>query len=118
MLGFNLQQHEGGSPNKQSNHQVMSTERTQQNEVANRAYRLWENAGRPHGRDLEFWVQAEAEAHSHETGDTGGLPNTAAGSPIQAPQSTSSVATQTRASQHRTGSSGQGAARKGTGRAR
>jgi hypothetical protein len=26
-----------------------------------RAYQLWEQAGRPSGRDLEFWVQAERE---------------------------------------------------------
>ncbi|HEY5909517.1 MAG TPA: DUF2934 domain-containing protein [Verrucomicrobiae bacterium] len=96
----------------------MSTERTHQNEVANRAYRLWESAGRPHGRDLEFWVQAEAETHGHVTSDTTGFPDTAAESPIQAPQSTPSVATHTRGFQHRTGSSAQSAARKGTGRAR
>jgi len=40
----------------------MSTEITSHNEVTNRAYRLWEQAGRPQGRDLEFWTQAEAEA--------------------------------------------------------
>ena len=39
----------------------MSIENTQHNEVASRAYGLWERAGRPHGRDLEFWVRAEAE---------------------------------------------------------
>jgi prepilin-type N-terminal cleavage/methylation domain-containing protein/prepilin-type processing-associated H-X9-DG protein len=42
----------------------MSTEITRHNEVTNRAYRLWEQAGRPHGRDLEFWIQAEAEARA------------------------------------------------------
>ena len=42
----------------------MSTEIIQNNEVTNRAYRLWEQAGRPQGRDLEFWVQAEAEARA------------------------------------------------------
>jgi len=39
----------------------MSTELIRDNEIASRAYRLWQQAGRPHGRDLEFWVQAEAE---------------------------------------------------------
>ena len=42
----------------------MSTAIIQNNEVTNRAYRLWEQAGRPHGRDLEFWIQAEAEARA------------------------------------------------------
>ena len=30
-------------------------------EVAQRAYQLWEAAGRPIGRDLEYWLQAESE---------------------------------------------------------
>lgn len=29
--------------------------------VASHAYILWEKAGRPHGRDTEFWLQAEKE---------------------------------------------------------
>lgn len=28
------------------------------------AYQLWENAGRPAGRDLEFWLAAEAEVRA------------------------------------------------------
>ncbi len=28
--------------------------------VRNEAYRLWEEAGRPHGRDADFWHQASA----------------------------------------------------------
>jgi prepilin-type N-terminal cleavage/methylation domain-containing protein len=42
----------------------MSTENKPNNEVASRAYRLWELAGRPHGQDLAFWIQAEAEARA------------------------------------------------------
>ncbi|MGY4502002.1 hypothetical protein ACVWYH_005959 [Bradyrhizobium sp. GM24.11] len=30
-------------------------------ETRKRAYELWENAGRPEGRDLEFWLRAESE---------------------------------------------------------
>ena len=26
-----------------------------------RAYRIWELNGRPHGKDMEFWLQAETE---------------------------------------------------------
>jgi len=26
-----------------------------------RSYLLWQDAGRPHGRDMEFWLRAEAE---------------------------------------------------------
>ena len=32
--------------------------------IANRAYRLWEKAGRPSGKDLDFWLAAENE-HDH-----------------------------------------------------
>ncbi|MET4631001.1 hypothetical protein ABIB83_008061 [Bradyrhizobium sp. I1.8.5] len=30
-----------------------------EDETRRRAHELWENAGRPEGRDLEFWLQAE-----------------------------------------------------------
>lgn len=30
-------------------------------EIAAEAYKLWNAAGHPTGRDLEFWLQAEAE---------------------------------------------------------
>ncbi|CAA7623222.1 DUF2934 domain-containing protein [Magnetospirillum sp. SS-4] len=29
-------------------------------EIKDLAYRLWEEAGRPDGRDQEFWLRAEA----------------------------------------------------------
>ncbi|WP_128933989.1 DUF2934 domain-containing protein [Bradyrhizobium zhanjiangense] len=29
--------------------------------IRRRAYELWQNAGRPGGRDLEFWLSAERE---------------------------------------------------------
>jgi hypothetical protein len=29
--------------------------------IAERAYRLWESEGRPHGRAVDHWLQAEAE---------------------------------------------------------
>lgn len=32
--------------------------------IANQAYRLWDKAGRPCGRDLDFWLAAEDE-HNH-----------------------------------------------------
>jgi hypothetical protein len=52
----------------------MSTEIIPNNEVANRAYHLWEHAGRPDGRDLEFWIQAEADVRAAvgaKEGDSG-----------------------------------------------
>ncbi|WP_018321989.1 DUF2934 domain-containing protein [Bradyrhizobium sp. WSM2793] len=32
-----------------------------EHETRRRAYELWERAGRPHGRDAEFWLRAERE---------------------------------------------------------
>jgi hypothetical protein len=32
--------------------------------VSRVAYQLWENAGRPAGRDLEFWLEAEARVRA------------------------------------------------------
>jgi hypothetical protein len=29
--------------------------------VRERAYEIWENEGRPHGRDLEHWLSAEQQ---------------------------------------------------------
>jgi hypothetical protein len=37
------------------------TARRRRREVSARAYELWERAGRPSGRDQEFWFQAEDE---------------------------------------------------------
>ncbi len=47
----------------------MSTENRQHNEVAARAYHLWEQAGRPQERDLEFWILAEAQSSAVAKGD-------------------------------------------------
>lgn len=33
--------------------------RMQVQQVRELAYRFWENDGRPHGRDLEYWLKAE-----------------------------------------------------------
>jgi hypothetical protein len=34
--------------------------------ISLRAYHLWETAGRPDGRDQEFWHRAEAELRPRE----------------------------------------------------
>ena len=39
-----------------------------------RAYRMWEEEGRPHGRDHDFWERAE-ELDAIETNPPAGLPN-------------------------------------------
>jgi len=40
----------------------MSDSSASENRIRDEAYRLWEEAGRPHGRDAEFWHQALALA--------------------------------------------------------
>jgi hypothetical protein len=40
--------------------QILETNRTK-HEIRARAHELWEQSGRPAGRDEEFWLQAEAE---------------------------------------------------------
>lgn len=45
---------------KQKPRQRRETRRIKQ-EVTVRAREIWEQSGRPSGRDLEFWLQAESE---------------------------------------------------------
>lgn len=39
----------------------MNSQSSRKQTTAERAYILWEQAGRPAGRDQEFWLRAEAE---------------------------------------------------------
>jgi hypothetical protein len=45
---------------KQGLRERLEARRTKQ-AISARAHELWEQDGRPSGRDLEFWLQAEAE---------------------------------------------------------
>jgi hypothetical protein len=38
-------------------------------QIRDRAQTLWEKAGRPDGRDLEFWYAAEVELNTAERSD-------------------------------------------------
>src|SRR5260221_12169351 len=40
---------------------TMAIGMSRQDRIRERAYQLWEQAGRPSGRDLEHWARAEAE---------------------------------------------------------
>jgi len=40
--------------------------RPDENEIRKRAREIWEEHGRPAGRDLEFWLQAEREFREAE----------------------------------------------------
>jgi hypothetical protein len=41
-------------------------------EIAKRAYELWEQAGRPAGKDVELWLQAEAAAQTQAQANKSG----------------------------------------------
>ena len=38
-------------------------------QIEKRAHELWQDAGRPAGRDLDFWLQAEREIRGRSKGD-------------------------------------------------
>lgn len=44
----------------------------QTQQIQERAYAIWERAGRPHGNDTEHWFQAEAELADEERRPEGG----------------------------------------------
>lgn len=52
----------------------MTARRPESERVAERAYSIWEEEGRPHGRDHAHWHRAESEL-AEPTG--GGAPNSA-----------------------------------------
>jgi Protein of unknown function (DUF2934) len=45
-----------------------------ENRIRERAYKLWEENGRPHGRDADFWQQAEDLIAMEDNPDAGQLP--------------------------------------------
>ena len=38
-------------------------------QLRNRAYQIWERKGRPQGRDLEHWLEAERELEADDNRD-------------------------------------------------
>ncbi len=47
--------------NMRTNIEMQQCVELRRDEVARRTLRLWKAAGRPTGRDLEYWLQAEVE---------------------------------------------------------
>lgn len=47
-----------------------------QDGVAKRAYAIWENEGKPHGRDVDHWLQAEVEVGTAANIDRPSVPTT------------------------------------------
>jgi len=56
-------------------------------QIAQRAYLLWENAGHPAGRDQDLWCQAESELKETRLAGTTGRPaaSTRAAAPSRIP---------------------------------
>jgi hypothetical protein len=48
---------------------VLSVAKPSGIEIVRRAYELWEQAGKPNGRDQEFYLQAERELTESATPD-------------------------------------------------
>lgn len=46
------------------NKMMKQSEAASETSVSRLAYQLWETAGRPAGRDLEFWLAAEAKVRA------------------------------------------------------
>ncbi len=55
--------------------EVQLSEPTEQ-EIRERAHRLWEQAGRPEGREEEFWHAAEQELRNEDKSNTLRTPDT------------------------------------------
>lgn len=53
----------------------LATDPEREQRVRERAYRLWEQDGRPHGRDVEYWERARELVGMEESAGAGLLPN-------------------------------------------
>ncbi|MGY8684068.1 DUF2934 domain-containing protein [Bradyrhizobium sp. UFLA05-153] len=47
---------------------------TSREQISRRAHELWQDAGRPQGRDLEFWLRAERELRAKHVRRGSGQP--------------------------------------------
>jgi hypothetical protein len=57
------------------NHNPLEHDPEREARIRARAYRLWEEDGRPHGRDVEFWERARVLVGMEESASSGRLPN-------------------------------------------
>src|SRR3712207_2082078 len=55
--------------------------------IRQRAYELWDQDGRPHGQDMEYWLRAEAELAGENGAGAGAPPTGGAGAESGAGQS-------------------------------
>ena len=57
-----------------SSNPLDDTDETRLRHIRERAYHLWENDGRPHGRDSEYWERARELVGMEESGNYGQIP--------------------------------------------
>lgn len=50
---------------KKQKHRGHRTHHVTEEEIALRAYQIWQEHGCTHGHDLEDWLQSEEELHGH-----------------------------------------------------
>jgi hypothetical protein len=80
--------------NMRTNIEIQPYVELRRGEVARRTLQLWEAAGRPKDRDLEYWLQAEVELLSerqHCRSNWARAVNGAAGKPVVASTRSASV---------------------------
>jgi len=74
----------GGSAEAYGNRSL--THQFNSDEIAQRAYQIFEREGRMDGRDMEHWLQAERELRSERERTTGANPENAQNAPRSARQ--------------------------------
>ncbi len=57
-----------------SSNPLDDTDETRLRRIRERAYHMWENEGRPHGREVEFWERATELVGMEESGLSGQIP--------------------------------------------
>jgi hypothetical protein len=57
-----------------SSNPLDDTDATRLHAIRERAYHMWENEGRPHGREAEFWERASELVGMEESGKAGQIP--------------------------------------------
>jgi hypothetical protein len=51
----------GSSGDAKGSAKIHLDETKTEHAIRERAYQLWEQSGRPHGRDIDFWLKARKE---------------------------------------------------------
>jgi hypothetical protein len=61
-----------------SQRQESATQPATREQIEARAYTIWENEGKPHGRDVAHWCQAKQEVLANQKGGSASIESTSA----------------------------------------